>query len=53
MSIGYTIVRHDLFAIDTIVRRTYGYILSTTAIIGLYALIVSILNVTFKSSEYL
>jgi sigma-B regulation protein RsbU (phosphoserine phosphatase) len=51
MSIGYTIVRHDLFAIDTIVRRTYGYILSTATIIGLYAIIVSILNVTFKSSD--
>ena len=28
LSIGYTIVKHDLFAIDTIVRRTYGYVLS-------------------------
>ncbi|MDX1776462.1 MAG: GAF domain-containing protein, partial [Desulfobulbales bacterium] len=51
MSIGYTIVRHDLFAIDTIVRRTYGYILSTASIIGMYAIIVSILNVTFKTSD--
>ena len=50
MSIGYTIVKHDLFAIDTIVRRTYGYLISTTTIIGIYALIVSILNITFKTS---
>jgi serine phosphatase RsbU (regulator of sigma subunit) len=51
LSIGYTIVKHDLFAIDVIVRRTYGYILSTAAIIGAYGLIVSVLNVTFQSSE--
>ena len=51
LSIGYTIVKHDLFAIDVIVRRTYGYMLSTTAIIGLYACIISILNVTFQSTE--
>ena len=29
LSIGYAIVRHDLFEIDVIVRRTYGYLLST------------------------
>jgi len=51
LSIGYTIVKHDLFAIDVIVRRTYGYILSTASIIGVYALIVSLLNVSFRSSE--
>ena len=51
LSIGYTIVKHDLFAIDVIVRRTYGYVLSTVSIIGVYALIVSLLNVSFRSSE--
>jgi serine phosphatase RsbU (regulator of sigma subunit) len=51
LSIGYTIVKHDLFAIDTIVRRTYGYVLSTASIVGVYALIVSLLNVSFRSSE--
>lgn len=51
LSIGYTIVKHDLFAIDTIVRRTYGYVLSTASIIGVYALIVSILNTAFRSAE--
>jgi serine phosphatase RsbU (regulator of sigma subunit) len=51
LSIGYTIVKHNLFDLDTIVRRTYGYMLSTAAIIGAYALIISTLNVTFHSSE--
>jgi serine phosphatase RsbU (regulator of sigma subunit) len=51
LSIGYTIVKHDLFAIDVIVRRTYGYLLSTVAIIGVYGIIVSILNVAFHGSE--
>jgi serine phosphatase RsbU (regulator of sigma subunit) len=51
LSIGYTIVKHDLFAIDVIVRRTYGYVLTTATIVGSYALIVLVLNVTFQSSE--
>jgi len=51
LSIGYTIVKHDLFAIDVIVRRTYGYVLSTAAIVGTYALLVSAVNVTFRSAD--
>ncbi len=50
LSIGYTIVKYDLFAIDVIVRRTYGYALSTLAIVGAYALIIAVLNLTFQSS---
>jgi serine phosphatase RsbU (regulator of sigma subunit) len=52
LSIGYSIVKHDLFAIDTIVRRTYGYILSTSAIIGIYGTVVSILNLVFRSTDF-
>ncbi|HLF91860.1 MAG TPA: SpoIIE family protein phosphatase, partial [Planctomycetota bacterium] len=51
LSIGYTIVKHDLFAIDTIVRRTYGYVLSTGTVVAAYALLVSLLNVTFRGSD--
>jgi serine phosphatase RsbU (regulator of sigma subunit) len=51
LSIGYTIVKHDLFAIDTIVRRTYGYILSTGTIVGVYSLIITVLNIVFQTSE--
>ena len=51
LSIGYTIVKHDLFAIDVIVRRTYGYVLSTGTIVASYAGIVSLLNLTFRGSD--
>jgi serine phosphatase RsbU (regulator of sigma subunit) len=51
LSIGYAIVRHDLFEVDVIVRRTYGYVLSTAAIIGAFVLIQSLLNVAFQTSE--
>jgi len=34
--IGYSIVKHDLFEIDTIIKRTYGYILTTGVIAGAY-----------------
>lgn len=51
LSIGYTIVKHDLFAIDVIVRRTYGYLLSTAAIVGTYAGMVSVVNVTFGAAD--
>ena len=51
LSIGYTIVKHDLFAIDVIVRRTYGYVLSTAAIVGAYAGMVSIANLAFGGAD--
>jgi serine phosphatase RsbU (regulator of sigma subunit) len=51
LSIGYTIVKHDLFAIDVIVRRTYGYLLSTGAIVATYAGLVSVVNVTFGAAD--
>jgi serine phosphatase RsbU (regulator of sigma subunit) len=51
LSIGYTIVKHDLFAIDVIVRRTYGYVLSIVTIVGAYALIISVLDVISQSGE--
>ncbi|MGH2360685.1 MAG: hypothetical protein ACRDGM_09130, partial [bacterium] len=51
LTIGYTIVKHDLFAIDTIVRRTYGYVLSTGTVVAAYAVIVSLLNVVFQGAD--
>jgi sigma-B regulation protein RsbU (phosphoserine phosphatase) len=51
LSIGYTIIKHDLFAIDTIVRRTYGYLLSTASVVAVYAVLVSTLNMTFQGSD--
>jgi len=51
LSIGYTIVKHDLFAIDVIVRRTYGYVLSTGAIVATYAAMVSVVNLVFGTAD--
>ena len=51
LSIGYAIVRHDLFEIDMIIRRTYGYILTTGSIAGMYGLFVLLSNVAFEKYE--
>ena len=51
LSIGYTIVKHDLFAIDAIIKRTYGYVLTTVSIAGVYGLFVLISNVAFGRFE--
>ena len=51
LSIGFTIVKYDLFAIDKVIKRTYGYLLTTGAIGGIYALVVSISNLAFGSLE--
>ena len=36
LSVGYAIVKHNLFAIDTVIRRTTGYVLVTGVIALLY-----------------
>jgi sigma-B regulation protein RsbU (phosphoserine phosphatase) len=51
LSIGFTIVKYDLFAIDTVIKRTYGYLLTTGAIAGIYAVVISILNLAFGRFE--
>ena len=51
LSIGYTIVKHDLFAIDTIIKRTYGYVLTTGSIAGVYAIFVLVSNLAFGRLE--
>lgn len=48
-SVGYAIARHDLFEISTVVRRTYGYLLSTAAIVVTYVALVTVLNATLGS----
>jgi len=51
IAIGYAIVQHDLFEIDTIVRRTYGYLLTTAVVIMLYGATVSALNLTVGPTD--
>jgi len=45
--VGYSIVKHNLFEIDTIIKRTYGYILTTGTVAGLYGLFVLMSNIAF------
>lgn len=49
--VGYSIVKHNLFDIDTIIKRTYGYILTTGSIAGVYGLVVLISNLAFRRFE--
>jgi serine phosphatase RsbU (regulator of sigma subunit) len=49
--IGYSIVKHNLFDIDAIIKRTYGYILTTGAIAGIYGIFVLISNLTIGRYE--
>jgi serine phosphatase RsbU (regulator of sigma subunit) len=51
LSIGYTIVKYDLFAIDAVIKRTYGYIITTGSIAGIYGLVVLISNIAFRRFE--
>lgn len=44
-SIAYSIVRHNLFDADTIIRRTMGYAVVTAVVIGVYALVTLISNI--------
>ncbi|UCD88661.1 MAG: GAF domain-containing protein [Desulfobacterales bacterium] len=50
--IAYSIVKHDLFDIDAIIKRTYGYILTTGTIAGLYGIIVLVSNLAFGGFEF-
>ena len=49
--VGYSIVKHNLFDIDAIIKRTYGYVLTTGAIAGVYALLISLTNLAFGGFE--
>jgi serine phosphatase RsbU (regulator of sigma subunit) len=49
--VGYSIVKHDLFDIDAIIKRTYGYVLTTGALAGIYGLLVLISNLLFGQYE--
>jgi len=50
--LGYSIVKHDLFDFDTIIKRTYGYILTTGSIAGIYGLFVLVSNLAFGDFEF-
>jgi serine phosphatase RsbU (regulator of sigma subunit) len=50
--VGYSIVKHDLFDIDAIIKRTYGYVLTTGALAGIYGIFVLISNLAFGGLEF-
>jgi len=50
--VGYSIVKHDLFDIDAVIKRTYGYVLTTGAIAGVYGLFVLFSNLAFGGFEF-
>ncbi|MBP1740124.1 MAG: Serine phosphatase RsbU subunit sigma [Deltaproteobacteria bacterium] len=50
-SIGYSIVRHNLFDADVIIKRTVGYAVVTAVVVGVYAIVSVILNVYMEQSE--
>jgi sigma-B regulation protein RsbU (phosphoserine phosphatase) len=49
--IAYSIVRHNLFDADVIIRRTVGYALATVFIIGAYAAVSLVLNVLLEQYQ--
>jgi serine phosphatase RsbU (regulator of sigma subunit) len=51
ISIAYSIIRHNLFDADTIIRRTAGYAIVTTIIVGAYVLVSLIMNFTLGAYE--
>jgi signal transduction histidine kinase len=42
VSLGYAIVKHDLFDVDRIVRRTFAYVLLSVIILSAYALLLQL-----------
>lgn len=52
VSIAYAIVKHDLFEIDAMVRRTYGYLVSAAIVVFAYYATVATLDVVVDSSEF-
>ena len=44
-SIAYSIVKHNLFDADTIIKRTVGYVIVTAVVVGAYALVSVSFNV--------
>ena len=44
-SVSYSIVRHNLFDADTIIKRTVGYVVVTAVVVGAYVLVSIAFNV--------
>lgn len=51
LSIGYSIIRYNLFEFDAVIKRTYGYILTTGIVAGVYGIFVLVSNIAFGHLE--
>lgn len=50
-SIAYSIIKHNLFEADAIIKRTVGYVMVTAVIVGAYVGVSVILNVLMGNYE--
>jgi signal transduction histidine kinase len=48
LAVGYAIVKHNLFDIDAVIRRTTGWLLLTGGVVALYASLVAVLDVAVR-----
>jgi len=44
-AIAYSIIRHNLFEVDSIIKRTVGYVVVTAVVVGAYVLVSIFFNV--------
>jgi class 3 adenylate cyclase len=51
LAIAYSIVRHNLFDADAIIKRTMGYVIVTAVIVGTYVLVSISLNVFLEQYQ--
>jgi adenylate cyclase len=49
--LGYSVIKHNLFDFDVIIRRSFGYILLTGGISGVYALFLYLSQLAFGRFE--
>jgi signal transduction histidine kinase len=52
LSLGYAIVKHDLFEIDALIKRGAYYLTLTVTLTLVYVLFVTVLNVSLRSSDF-
>jgi signal transduction histidine kinase len=52
LSLGYAIVKHDLFEIDALLKRGAYYLTLTATLTLIYVLFVTVLNVALRSSDF-